>query len=291
MKLASERVVTQEEVMRSQTAEEIRRKERNVLDRALRICGKVRKSLSLRNLILYGVPLVVLAVCVMSYVGSVQVRVAGYESQAVVLNNILIEKNEKIENLLVADKSSKDIVSSLQVENTALRSECLSYENQIAMMSYVNSGLSFELENEVNALAEEKLEMRERAVSHTSEEQLMMEYIVQCEANGCSKDQKIMVACVIVNRVELGTWGGDSISEVILERGQFSSLFNWYEKSMTPDQDTKDAVELVLNGTIDREEFSQGADSFYDYIMVGYMDYFESMTFICQMNEDRFFKS
>ncbi len=81
-----------------------------------------------------------------------------------------------------------------------------------------------------------------------------LERLVQCEACGEDVDGRILVANVVLNRVDTGIWGDDIIS-VIEAPGQFDPVENGAVKVCEVDSLTKDAVISALSG----EDFSQGA--------------------------------
>jgi len=78
--------------------------------------------------------------------------------------------------------------------------------------------------------------------------------IVEAEAPAEDIKGKMLVANVVLNRMELN-FGGDSISEVVFAKGQFEPVSNGRIFKVTPSETTIEAVERVLNG----EDLSQGA--------------------------------
>jgi hypothetical protein len=128
-------------------------------------------------------------------------------------------------------------------------------------------------------------------IPHTDEEEIMMRYIVECEAHGSTKLHKTIIACVIINRLYSDTWDYSCISEVILAKKQFSSLFNYYKHTLEPDNDTIEAVSEVLSGKVDRDEVSQGALYFYNPDRSGgKISWFENKGLLFEMDGHRFFK-
>lgn len=137
----------------------------------------------------------------------------------------------------------------------------------------------------------DKEEIEKIEVPHTEEEVIMMEYIVEAEAHTLSLEHKTLIACVIVNRLYSDLWDYESISEVILAKNQFSSLFNYYNHVQEPDEDTKEAVRLVLSGEVDREEVSNEAVFFYNPDRCGgYINFFERRELVKEMDGHRFFR-
>lgn len=81
-----------------------------------------------------------------------------------------------------------------------------------------------------------------------------LERLVQCEAATEDTDGRILVANVVLNRVDAGIWGDDIIS-VIESPGQFDPVSNGSIKQAEVDSSTKSAVISALAG----EDLSQGA--------------------------------
>ena len=78
--------------------------------------------------------------------------------------------------------------------------------------------------------------------------------IVEAEAPDEDLKGKLLVANVVLNRLELG-FGGDTISEVVFAKGQFEPVSNGRIFKVTPSDKTIEAVELALKG----EDESKGA--------------------------------
>ena len=74
-----------------------------------------------------------------------------------------------------------------------------------------------------------------------------LERLVQCEAATEDTDGRILVADVVLNRVDTGIWGDDIIS-VIEAPGQFRPVDNGAVKSVEVDDITKEAVLSALSG-------------------------------------------
>ncbi len=88
----------------------------------------------------------------------------------------------------------------------------------------------------------------------TDDDYQVLLQIVQAEASGEDVIGKMLVANVVLNRVEVG-FCGNTISEVVFAPGQFAPVENGRIFRVTPDEVTIEAVERVLNG----EDYSQGA--------------------------------
>ncbi len=82
----------------------------------------------------------------------------------------------------------------------------------------------------------------------------VLERLVQCEAATEDMDGRMLVANVVLNRVDTGIWGDDVLS-VIMSEGQFDPIGNGAYKVCEVDSVTKKAVINALLG----EDISQGA--------------------------------
>ena len=123
----------------------------------------------------------------------------------------------------------------------------------------------------------------------SDEEIELMEYIVEMEAHDLSYKHKEIIACVIVNRVYSNLFP-NTINDVIKERNQFPSIYNYYNKKFHPNQDTKKAVYNVLTGKVDRFNVSKDAVFFYNPSVCGVNSWFESRELVLEMDGHRFFR-
>ena len=78
--------------------------------------------------------------------------------------------------------------------------------------------------------------------------------IVEAEAGGEDIKGRMLVANVVLNRLEIG-FGGRTISDVVFSKGQFSPIEDGRFFKVTPSETTIEAVERVLDG----EDYSEGA--------------------------------
>ncbi len=93
-----------------------------------------------------------------------------------------------------------------------------------------------------------------RRFAITDDEYQVLLKIVEAEAPDEDTKGKMLVANVVLNRLELG-FGGDTISEVVFAKGQFEPVKNGRIFRVTPSEATIEAVERVLDG----EDESKGA--------------------------------
>lgn len=89
--------------------------------------------------------------------------------------------------------------------------------------------------------------------SYSEEEFRMLACVVQAEVRGGSREHKQLVAEVVLNRVESNLFP-DTISGVLTQQGQFSSIVNYYRTRYEPDNDTL----LVVKAALEREKDSTG---------------------------------
>lgn len=93
-----------------------------------------------------------------------------------------------------------------------------------------------------------------RRFAITEEDYEVLLKIVEAEASTEDIKGKMLVANVIMNRLEVG-FCGNTIVEVVFAEGQFAPVANGRFFKMIPSEETIEAVERVLNG----EDISKGA--------------------------------
>ena len=120
--------------------------------------------------------------------------------------------------------------------------------------------------------------------SITDEEIEMLKYIVEQETRGGSYKHKCIITNVILNRVEDSRFP-NTVKEVLLQKNQFSSIWNYYQRRVEPDEKTERAVNDVLNGRVEDE--SNGSLFFHSMKSDGW---FSSLSFVMEMEGHRFFK-
>lgn len=120
--------------------------------------------------------------------------------------------------------------------------------------------------------------------SITDEEIEMLKYIVEQETRGGSYKHKCIVTNVILNRVKDSRFP-NTVREVLLQKNQFSSTWNYYQKKNKPDEKTVNAVNDALNGRVEDE--SSGSLYFHSMKSDGW---FSSLIFVMEVEGHRFFK-
>ena len=123
---------------------------------------------------------------------------------------------------------------------------------------------------------------------YTEEEAEMMAWIIQQEVRGGSLRHKRIIAEVILNRVRSPRFP-NTISEVLLTPGQFTSAANWRDRTYEPDTDTRQAVREALSGQL--EPASGGAVFFYAprWTDPKIAAWFESLPLKLELEGHRFF--
>lgn len=93
-----------------------------------------------------------------------------------------------------------------------------------------------------------------RRFAITEEDYQVLLKIVEAESGGEDIKGRMLVANVILNRLEVG-FGGNTITEVVFDEGQFSPVTSGKIFRMVPSETTIEAVDRVLAG----EDHSKGA--------------------------------
>lgn len=97
-------------------------------------------------------------------------------------------------------------------------------------------------------------ETPEARIAYDEQDYEVMLKIVQAEAGGCDSTGKILVANVIMNRVEDSSFP-DDITSVVYERSQFSPVSSGAIDQVKVTKETVECVDRALRG----EDHSQGA--------------------------------
>ena len=93
----------------------------------------------------------------------------------------------------------------------------------------------------------------------TEEEMDLFARIVYCEAGAEDMVGMILIADVIINRVNSPRYP-NNVKDVILQKGQFSPVGSGWIYRCTPSEAAKEAVRRAMNG----EDYSQGAIGFFN---------------------------
>ena len=107
--------------------------------------------------------------------------------------------------------------------------------------------------------------------------------IVMCEAGSEDIIGQIMVANVILNRVNAGTFGS-SVYDVVFAPGQFEPVGSGFYWMVTPTESVKEAVYRALNG----EDYSEGALYFCSRYYSGWHD--SNLTYVTEHGGHIFYR-
>lgn len=123
----------------------------------------------------------------------------------------------------------------------------------------------------------------------TDEEYNMLLYCVDMEARSGSLEHKILIAQVIMNRVQ-GIKFPTTVAEVVNAPAQFDVMPRYASRGeWEPVDNSREAVDLVLSGT--SPDYAQGALYFYNPQVVGQNRWFDNnLEFICEIEGHRFYK-
>lgn len=107
------------------------------------------------------------------------------------------------------------------------------------------------------AMTETRLHQPKKApfvIPYTQQEIDMVSAVVMHEVGYCSRESKLAVANVILNRVKDGRFGGN-LYEVLHKGNQFGAIENYYSNRIPVDDDCRKAVIAAMMG----EDNSRGA--------------------------------
>lgn len=184
------------------------------------------------------------------------------------LNEMIEDAEEQGEQMSAEIKKLKKKKEKLEKENESLREEINSLKVKIEELEDIINGYSFRV---------------------TPTEKEMMYYIVNAEMGDYSSYAIKMVACVIINRVMSDEFP-NTISQVITQRNQFSTLSIWYNKSKQPYKKVIEIVDEVLAMSPQEiANISEGALFFYEPSICGYKSEFENRNFLFSISGCRFF--
>lgn len=108
---------------------------------------------------------------------------------------------------------------------------------------------------------------------------------VEHEVGGCSQRSKYIVTASIINRC-LDGWA-PTVYDVISAPNQYQDIFDVLYLTDYATYDTIECVNYVLNTGID---FSNGATSFYNRDICGWIDWFENQNLVAELDGHRYFR-
>ena len=190
-----------------------------------------------------------------------------YRSVALVLGGILFTSNTFSNScsfnipdvVYAAEDTLAEETPAAMITADITQSEAFKAEvAQIVAEASIQTGEE-NVETEVPA---EEFELEPEVVEEENEDILKLEYndynvllkIVEAEAGGEDLIGKIMVANVILNRVNSDAFP-DNVTDVVYQKSQFSPISDGRINTVSISQETLEAVERALNG----EDYSNGA--------------------------------
>lgn len=108
---------------------------------------------------------------------------------------------------------------------------------------------------------------------------------VEHEVGGCSQRSKYIVTASIINRYIDG-WES-TVYNVITSPNQYQDIFDVLYLDYYATQDTIDCVNYVLSSGID---YADGATSFYNRDICGWIDWFENQDLVAELDGHRYFR-
>ena len=167
-----------------------------------------------------------------------------------------IEETKKIEDLFVGE--TEEAVSEAAAE--AVETEEVSGGEEYTEAEDIAETVSEEepTENEETILESPEAEETEKEanaeIALSRDEYEVLLRIVQAEAGTCDEEGKLLVANVILNRVESDQFP-DTVRDVVYQRRQFSPVMNGTINTCKITMETRYAVNRALKG----EDISEGA--------------------------------
>ena len=166
----------------------------------------------------------------------------------------LVMDVEETENETVLDiEEVPEDTESEEAETEPLEVEETAEEDIEAEPAEAETVAVVEPEDEsVDTVAE--LKSAEEEITLPADEYQVLLKIVQAEAGICDEEGKLLIANVILNRMESEEFP-DTVSGVVYQRKQFSPVMNGTINTCKVTEETINAVERALNG----EDISEGA--------------------------------
>ena len=155
------------------------------------------------------------------------------------------ETTKEVVSLLTAEDIWKSVYREVVCEKTVSGEMILN----LAMAEVANRDVEL-----MTSSTDHIVSYHGRRFAITDDDYQVLLRIVEAEAPDEDLKGKMLVANVVLNRMEIG-FGGDTISEVVFDDGQFEPVRNGRIFKVTISDATIEAVERVING----EDLSQGA--------------------------------
>lgn len=176
-----------------------------------------------------------------------EIDAIGFDELATDKENL--EELEETENAFeISEDDFAEEVSETESEGEQT-GESVAYTERLKEEKRNSPGYEGDLDEIDNETFEEK-----EAISLSDSEYNVLLRIVQAEAGGCDETGKVLVANVILNRVESDDFP-DTVSGVVYQKNQFSPVSNGSINTCKVSEETIEAVARALNG----EDISGGA--------------------------------
>lgn len=122
---------------------------------------------------------------------------------------------------------------------------------------------------------------------YSEEDIAMIEAVVMHEVGYCSKESKIAVTHLILNRVESELFP-DTVYEVLHQKGQFGAIHNYYDNELPVDEETSKTVRAAIESGSSHEAVFYYAPKYTNDKKTA--AWFESLDFQFEIDGQRYFK-
>lgn len=181
------------------------------------------------------------------------------DTESNIFNEVMGPDSEILsDSMYIADKVIIDTGSSIEQENASVKKQMESVKED---SKKVNNSIDSEVAESIADAEQAEMELEPVYINNpnmvielTEEELDLFERLVQCEAGSEDMVGKILVANVIINRVNSPKFA-NTVTGVITSPKQFSPVSNGAINSATPSEQTKEAVQRALSG----EDYSEGS--------------------------------
>ena len=197
-----------------------------------------------------------------------------------------VKKHCKGLSMLILKVQTTDIVSEKSSRTDALVKRDADKKKKTVKKTTVSSSSAY---GDGNASGTLKYKYNEKFTKKvTDKEYEILCRIVQAEAGDQDVYGRILVANVILNRVNYEKEFPNDIEGVVFEKKQFSPISNGSYYRVVVDDVTKEAVDRTLAG----EDYSNGALYFFmrSATAASTASWFDTLTFVCKYGCHEFFK-
>lgn len=182
----------------------------------------------------------------------------GVVAQVFVPEEVVIAANEEVQFVKLEEEKTKEPLSLLCAEDIWKEVyQDLMYGSEMTGQKLAALALAEVKGRDIDLMSSSTdhiVNYHGKRFAITDDEYQVLLRIVEAEAGGEDIKGRMLVANVVLNRLEIG-FGGDTISDVVFAEGQFSPVASGRIFKVTPSETTIEAVERVLAG----EDYSKGA--------------------------------